>query len=483
MVVQTDDSISVPYATFLQRKSHGGEAYGFSPHWMSPHLFDFQAALVEWALWKGRGALFEDCGLGKSLQSLVWAENVVRQTNRPVLILTPLAVGAQFVQEGQKFDIECHQSRDGSVKPNITVTNYEQLHKFTPDDFGGVVCDESGILKHFSGATQKHVTRFMLKIPYRLLGTATAAPNDYIELGTSSEALGYLGYSDMLTRFFVMDDKKRHRMNDVKLARHANSGNHFAKLAYRVAQQIGAWRMKGHAEHPFWQWVCSWARACRKPSDLGFDDGAFLLPPLLEQEHTITPKTAPDGMLLTLPAFGLKEERDERRRTLQERCEYAASLVQHGCPAVVWCHFNAEGDLLERLIPDAVQVKGSQGDEQKEERYAAFASQQARVLICKPKIGAWGLNWQHCAHVVTFASHSFEQRYQSIRRCWRFGQQHPVVVDTIATTGEAHVHANMTRKAAAADRMFTALVHQMNHALHIDRTHHTATTIEVPPWL
>ena len=431
--VEHPQDVEHSYDAFLAKKTTLSGQHGFTPTYMAPEMFPFQETLCTWAIEQGRAALFEDCGLGKSLQSLVWAENVRRQTNKPVLILTPLAVVAQFTQEGAKFDIDCGMSRDGTVHPNITVTNYEQLHKFTSDDFGGVVCDESSILKFFTGATQKSVTRFMLKIPYRLLATATPSPNDFIELGTSSEALGYLGYSDMLSRFFVMDDKKRHRMNNVKAARDARHGNHFAKLAYRVAQRIGAYRMRGHAEQHFWQWVCSWARACRKPSDLGFEDGAFLLPPLIEKDHLIVPSTAPSGMLFTLPAFGLREERDERRRTLQERCEYAAALVDHPHPAVIWCHYNQEGDLLETLIPDAVQVKGSQDDDTRLARYEAFRTGQARVMIVKPKIGAWGVNWQFCAHVVTFVSHSYEQFYQSIRRCWRFGQTQPVIVDRIYT--------------------------------------------------
>lgn len=414
---------------------------------------------------------------------LVWAENVRRKTNKNVLILTPLAVGSQTVQEGQKFDIECSQSRDGAVYP-ITVTNYEQLlaGRFSPDDFGAVVCDESSILKHFSGATQKTVTRFMSKIPYRLLCTATAAPNDYTELGTSSEALGNLGYSEMLTRFFVLDDKKRHRMNDVKMARAANTGSHYARLAYRISQQIGQWRMKGHAEEPFWRWVCSWARACRMPSDLGFDDDGFILPPLEDRHHLVIPKNAPDGMLFTLPVFGLKEEREERKRTLQERCELAASLVDHNRPAVIWCHLNAEGDLLERLIPDSVQVKGSLSDDQKIKAYDAFKFRQARVMICKPKIGAWGLNWQFCNHVVTFVSHSYEQYYQSVRRCWRFGQEKPVMVDIIASKGEGYVKDNMIRKSDAAKVMFDRLVGHMNDALYLTKNNHTTETRR-PSWL
>lgn len=474
---------SETYSDFIYRKSQLETDIGFSPIWMPDFLFDFQKALVDWSLRKGRAAIFADCGLGKTPMQLVWAQNAVQQTNGRVLILTPLAVGQQTEKEGEKFGIECARSRGENLpKSGIVIANYEKLHLFQPTDFAGVVCDESSILKHFSGATQQQLTRFMSKTPYRLLCTATAAPNDYIELGTSSEALGGLGYSDVLSRFFVMDDKKRHRMNDVKLARDARTGNHFARLAYRVAQQIGNWRLKGHAEEPFWRWVCSWARACRKPSDLGFDDGDFNLPPMIEREHIVQPKTPPTGMLFVVPAFGLKEERDERRRTLQERCEYIARLTDHKKPAVVWCHLNIEGDRLAEMIPGAVQVKGPDSDEQKEEAYAAFANGQIRVLVIKPKIGAYGLNWQHCAHVVTFASHSYEQFYQSVRRCWRFGQKETVNVDIIATEGEKHVFDNMIRKSEAAAKMFTALVANMNNSLRIDQDN-SSEEMEAPAWL
>lgn len=472
----------VDYKTFIKMKSQLGGQYGFKPIWMPDFLYGFQSALTEWALQKGRGAIFADCGLGKSPMALVWAENVRRKTNKPVLLLTPLAVGPQFEKEGGKFGIECKLSRDGTVSPNITITNYEQLSKFNSSDFSGVICDESSILKHFTGATQKAVTRFMSKIPYRLLCTATAAPNDYTELGTSSEALGGLGYSEMITRFFVLNDKSRHRMNDVKMARGANTGNHYARLAYRVSQQIGQWRMKGHAQEPFWKWVASWARACRMPSDLGFDDGDFILPELDERHHIIKPNSTPDGMLFTLPAFGLAAERDERRRTLKERCEYVANLVDHNEKAVVWCHLNTEGDLLEQLIPNSVQVKGSMSDDQKIDAYNAFANGDARVIVIKPKIGAWGLNWQFCNHVVTFVSHSYEQYYQSIRRCWRFGQKKPVQVDIIATEGETYVRDNMVRKSKAAEKMFDELVRYMNDAIYLKQKERNRE-MEIPTWL
>ena len=477
-----DAAGTMDYAAFIDRKSQGGEMAGFDPLWLPDFLFDFQKALVEWAIRKGRAAIFADCGLGKTPMQLVWAENVVRKTMRPVLILTPLAVAGQTVREAQKFDIPIARSFAGEVRSTIVVSNYERLHYFNPDDFAGVVCDESSILKHFTGATQSALTRFMLKVPYRLLCTATAAPNDYIELGTSSQALGELGYSEMLSRFFKQSDNKMHRMQQIKDQRREKLNNHFGKLSFRVHQQIGQWHLKGHAATPFWQWIASWARACRKPSDLGFPDDAFVLPPLIERAHSIMPDRPPDGMLLTLPAIGLNEERDERRRTLTERCELVAELVNHDRPAVIWCHLNAEGDRLAQIIPNSRQVRGADTDKQKEEAYAAFASGELQRLIIKPKIGAWGLNWQHCSDVVTFASHSYEQYYQSVRRCWRFGQARPVTVDIIATEGERRVQENMARKAASADQMFAELVVHMGDALHLSATMQQ-TNVEVPGWL
>lgn len=473
------------YDEFLLAKSQLGGNHGFEPTWMPDCAFDFQRALVDWACNKGRAALFADCGLGKTAMQLTWAENVVRKTNGRVLVLTPLAVGAQTVREGEKFGVECYQSRDGSLPDGkkVIVTNYEKLHLFNQCDFIGCVCDESSILKHYTGATQKQVTRFMSKLPFRLLCTATAAPNDFIELGTSSEALGELSNSEMLTRFFRYRDDKGQKQ-DAKLQQEAERAkDHFAKLSFRVAQTIGQWRLKHHARDHFWRWVASWARACRKPSDLGFEDGDFLLPGLVEREHVIIPDTPPEGFLINVQALGLAEEREERKRTLKERCEFAARLVSHNRPAVVWCHTNPEGDLLEQIITDSRQVSGASSDDEKEAAYSDFASGQLRVLIIKPKIGAWGLNWQHCSDVVTFASHSYEQYYQSVRRCWRFGQKSKVTVDVIATEGEARVLSNLKRKASQAAAMFDVLVREMNNGMNVERENKHNKKMELPSWL
>ena len=452
------------YEAFLRERAQAGADSGFAPLWMPDFLFDFQASMVEWAVRKGRAAIFADCGLGKTPMGLVWASNVARKTSRPVLYLTPLAVASQTVHEADKFGIEAAHSRDGSVSSHIVVTNYERLHYFNASDFAGVVCDESSILKSFAGQRRGEITAFMRKVPYRLLQTATAAPNDYIELGTSSEALGYMGHMDMLNRFFK---------NDLN-----NSAQG------RMRGEVIKWRLKGHAELPFWRWVCSWARAIRRPSDLGFDDSRFVLPPLNEVEHLVKANSLADGMLFALPAVGLKEQREERRRTVAERCAMVAELVNKtGQPAIVWCHLNDEGDELQRVIPDAVQVSGGDSDDRKEERLEAFAEGRARVLITKPKIGAWGLNFQHCNHVTFFPSHSFEQYYQAVRRCWRFGQKRAVKVDIVTTEGERGVMSNLQRKAEQADAMFSRLVDEMNHAMHIERSNNMTKKMEVPEWL
>ena len=456
------------YRKFIESKSQVDAGDGFSPVWDAPFLFDFQRALTTWALERGRAAIFADCGMGKTAMQLTWAENVVRKTNRPVLILTPLAVSGQTVAEAAKFDIEARRS-NGDVTRGIHVANYERLHHFSPDDFAGVVCDESSILKNFDGVTKDAVTEFMRRMRYRLLCTATAAPNDFVELGTSSEALGYLGHMDMLNRFFK---------NDV--------GNSTATSRAWGAQGGGApkWRFKGHAEIPFWRWVSSWARSLRRPSDLGFSDDGFALPELIEREHVVKSIRPREGYLFALPAHGLTEQREERRRTIKERCEKVAELLSGtGKPAVAWCHLNDEGDLIESLIPGAVQVSGTDSDDEKEAKFAAFASGEARVLVIKPVIGAWGLNWQHCAHMTVFAGYSFEQYYQGIRRCWRFGQRNPVTVEHVVSDGEEEVLAARKFKASQSDRMFAALVQHMRDGMHVDRAGYGSKKEEVPSWL
>lgn len=343
---------------------------------------------------------------------LVFAENVVRKTNKRILIATPLAVSDQTVREGEKFGIECKRSKAGKLPGSkIVVTNYESLHKFDPNDFIGMAADESACLKSFDSVTKALVTEFMRRLPYRSLYSATPAPNDFIELGTSSEALGELGYMDMLGRFFKNDQNSLH----------PTSGRGRFE---RGALTQNKWRFKKHAEEPFWKWICSWARACRKPSDLGFDDGLFTLPPLTERLTVVKSSKPLPGFLFEMPAVGLKEQREELRHTLKERCEAAASKVEGNAPAVLWCHLNAEGDLLESIIPGGRQISGSQSDDEKEELFRAFSSGQLKKLVIKPKIGAWGLNWQHCARMTFFPSHCYDEITEVLtKRGWlSFGQ-------------------------------------------------------------
>ena len=458
--------MSNSYIDFLEKKSQLGGNYGFDPVWIPDFLFDFQVDLLNWSIQKGRAAIFADCGLGKTPMQLVWAENIVRKTNKNVLILAPLAVSAQTQKEADKFGIEIARSRDGVIKKRITITNYEKLDHFNPDDFIGIVADESSILKNFNGVRRKAITEFLKKMPYRLLCTATAAPNDYIELGTSSEALGYMGYMDMLSMFF-----KNNQSNCALKSKYRRFGDHMPQ-----------WRFKHHAEEPFWRWVSSWARAVRRPSDLGYDDSNFILPKLIEQETMIKYSRPFDGKLFVEPAYTLGEQREERRATITERCEAVNSKI-NGSSALIWCHLNDEGDLLEKIIPGAKQVKGADSDDKKEQTFMDFSNGDLKILITKPKIGALGMNWQHCSHVFFFPSHSYEQYYQAVRRCWRYGQENPVTVDIITTEGEFKVLKNLKRKAKAADEMFEQLTYHMRNALDVKTTEHKIKTVEVPTWM
>jgi hypothetical protein len=456
--------VEADYGEFITHKSQMETRSGFEPIWMPSFFFDFQAFAADWEIRKGRGALLLDTGMGKTIIQLVWAENLVRYTNKPVLIVTPAAVSFQTITEAEKFGIDARRSQDGSIPHNgIVVTNYERLHHFDPDRFAGIVCDESGILKNFNGVTKSMVTEFARRMRYRLLCTATAAPNDYTELGTHSEALGYLGYIDMLNRFFKNDQN--------------NSA---------VGRQYGEsvkWRFKGYAEIPYFRWVCSWALTARKPSDLGFQDGKFILPPLTETMHEVSANTLPDGMLFPVPAMDLREQREERRRTIKERCEKVAELcAAHPC-SLIWCHLNPEGDLLTKLIPGAVQISGKDSDEAKEEKFKAFISGQIKKLVTKPKIGAWGFNLQHCNHQTTFPSHSYEQYYQGVRRSWRFGQEYPVTIDIVGTEGDRAVLENQLRKARQADKMFEQLTVNANRATHIDKDRVFKLQEAFPSWL
>lgn len=403
------------------------------PTEINPALFGFQRDIVRWALRRGRAALFADCGLGKTPMQLEWALHVAAETDRPVLILAPLAVAAQTVLEGQKFGIPVQQvsvMAEVDAGPGVYVTNYEKLRHFVASAFGGVVLDESSILKAYDGKTRTEIIEAFHSTPFRLACTATPAPNDYMELGNHAEFLGAMSRSEMLSMFFVHDGGETQK-----------------------------WRLKGHAEADFWAWVCSWAVMLRRPSDLGYEDDGFILPDLEMVPNVV----GPDDVQI---ANTLTERRQARKDSLEERVQQCADLVNAtadtGEPWLIWCGLNAEGDALEAAIPGSVQVAGSDSPALKEERMLGFAAGRYRVLITKPKIAGFGMNWQHCARMAFVGlSDSYEQLYQAIRRCWRFGQTQTVRCHVITSRAEGAVVANIQRKEADAVRMAEAMVHHM----------------------
>ena len=432
------------YAELLDSKRHKPANHGIEPRWMPDAMFDFQKYVAEYAIRKGRCAVFLDTGLGKTIIELTTAVNYCEHTGKPVLILTPLAVAFQFIKEAAKFGIDSIEySKDGRHNAKIVVCNYERLDKFNADDFGAVILDESSILKNFDGAIKASVTQFMRRVKYRYLFTATPSPNDFIELGTSAEALGYMGYMDMLGKFFTNNEDTISPMN------------------------IGTkWILKGHAQTAFFEWVSSWSVSMRKPSDLGFSDERHNLPPLTLRHHSVKndENLVVDGQiqLFNQIARRLTEVRSEQRQTITKRCEVAANLTHGHDTSVYWCNFNSEGDLLEEIDKDAKQINGSMDLEKKEELLLAFASGQVKRLITKPKITAFGLNWQHCAHTVFFPTFSYEQYYQAIRRFWRFGQQRPVTCDLVYSDGQQRVMDSLLAKADKANELFNKLNASIN---------------------
>lgn len=427
------------YETFLADKRLEVAPSGFDPGDINPMLFDFQRDAVAWACRLGRAALWEDCGLGKTAQSIEWAAQVTDHTGRPVLILTPLAVAPQFVSEGEKFGVRVDHARDGGrvQGPRIVVANYERLHRFSVSDFSGVVLDESSILKNFTGKVRTQLIETFADTPYRLACTATPAPNDFVELGNHAQFLGVMSRAEMLARFFVHD-----------------------------GGSTKDWRLKGHAAVDFWSWLASWALNVRKPSDLGYEDNRFKLPDLLTHEHVVTTThdTAKErGLLFNLSADTLLEQRRARKATISQRVAIAAELANEiQEPWVMWCELNDESSALAAAIPGAVEVRGSQTTEQKEELLASFSSGRTRVLVTKPSIAGWGMNWQHCAHVAFVGiGHSFEMWYQAIRRTWRFGQARQVHCHIITSDLEGAVLENLRRKQSDAERMAGEMVAAM----------------------
>jgi hypothetical protein len=426
------------YQDFLARKAISDPSTGLVTVPELPSaLFAFQNDITSWALRRGRAAIFAGTGMGKSFMELAWADAVHRETGRDILHLAPLAVSSQMVREADKFGIVARQVRAGSdCLSGVNITNYQKLEHFDLSQFGGVILDESSILKSSQGAFRNMLIEQCSQVPFRLAATATPAPNDFMELGNHAEFLGVMSYTDMLATFFVHD-----------------------------GGDTSAWRLKGHAEDEFWRWMASWAVMLRKPSDLGYPDDGYDLPPLNYVQHTVGVEYKPSietGLLFPIQANSLSERIAARRDTVAERVAKAASITPTDRPFVWWCNLNSESEALTHSIPGAVETKGSDSDEVKERKLLDFTEGRIRVLITKPKVAGFGMNWQHCADTgFVGLNDSWEQLYQSVRRFWRFGQTKPVTVHMIAAETEGAVVANLRRKEVDADRMAAAMVRHM----------------------
>lgn len=449
----------------LESKTDYGARKGFRPLFIPDYLFDFQKYLVDFALRLGRAAIFADCGTGKTITALVWAQNIIMKTNKPVLNLAPLIVNHQTQEEAERFGLEAIQVKKTNTKKTIQITNYEKLHHFDPSVYGGIIGDESSILKNFKGMRKTQIIEFMRRIPYRSLWTATPAPNDWEELGNSSEALGYYGYTDMLSKFFT---NKNHSID--------NARSRFRQDKFSLRPHA--------AQGPFWQWVSSWARALQMPSDLGFDDNGFILPPLIENNILVKASTVKPGMLFDLAAVRFDEQREVTRRTIPDRCEKVAELVENHDISMIWCHLNDEAALLKKLIPNSIEISGRDKDAKKEEavHWFKYSTDTQRRIITKPPIFGYGLNLQHCHHMTYFPTDSYERYYQARSRLLRFGQTHNVTVDRVYTDGGERMLENLDRKTKNAKTMFKMLTHYMNEAL-ILKDNYTTREITRPQWM
>lgn len=432
------------YSEFLESKRHLSIDYGVEPNFIPDAMFDFQKHVATYAIKKGRCAVFLDTGLGKTIIELTVAQNYAQETNKPTLIITPLAVAFQFIKEAEKFGIgDIEYSKNGKYTKKIVVCNYERLERFIPSNFDCVILDESSILKNFDGAIKAQVTAFLRKVKYRYLFTATPSPNDFIELGTSSEALGYLGYTDMLTRFF------KNNGNSIDI-RHAGC----------------KWYLKQHAEKDFWRWVASWSISMRKPSDLGFSDEKHILPRLNEVETVVNNKTplAINGQhsIFNFPARNFFEIKAEVRATIKDRCEMVCEKANNHDVSVYWVNLDDEANLISVLDKTAKEVHGKMDIDEKEEILLAFSKGEINKLITKTSITAFGLNWQHCNHTTYFPTYSYEQYYQAIRRFWRFGQKKDVLVDLILSDGQNRIMESLMAKRDKAITMFDNLIKQTN---------------------
>ena len=430
-------SAPTDYAAFLAAKQRVDKPTGFEVVNLNPKLFPFQQAIVRWACRRGRAAIFADCGLGKTGMQLEWADQVCGQTGGKVLILAPLAVAAQTLREADKFGIGgvgVVRKQDDCAPFRICIANYEMLAHFDPAEFAGVVLDESSIIKNFTGSIRNQILDAFKSTQFRLACTATPAPNDYMELGNHAEFVGSMTRTEMLSMFFCHD-----------------------------GGDTSSWRLKGHAESDFWKWLCSWSVMMRKPSDIGFADDGFDLPPIHIHEHLVKADPLKAGVLFEVDSPSLEDRRKARKASLPDRVAAAVKLAnEDGSQCLVWCDLNDESEALAAAIDGAVEVSGSDDPEHKESAMLGFAAGTHRVLVTKPKIAGFGMNFQSCARMVFVGlSDSYEALYQSIRRCWRFGQKKPVHVHIITASTEGAVLDNVKRKERDAEEMAANLVSHM----------------------
>jgi len=424
------------YAEFLQNKQLVSTPTGHEPSSINAKLYDFQRDIVRWAVRRGRACVWAGTGLGKTGMQLAWADEICKHTGGNALVLAPLSVSKQTHREGIKFGIEstiCRKQED--VKPGINITNYEMLDHFDCDSFVCVVIDESGILKHFSSKTRNQIIDSFRDIKYKLACSATPAPNDFMEIGNHSEFVGAMTRTEMLSMFFVHD-----------------SGD------------TAKWRLKKHAQSEFWKWVCTWAVMLRMPSDLGYDDNGFILPPLNMHQHVAKSPAYSNGELFPGNKLTLNDRRAARRDSIYDRAEIVKQLVDENPydQWLIWCNLNTEADKLEKLLPDAIGVRGADSDKHKEQSAIDFADGTIKKMISKASIFGWGLNFQSCHKMILFGlSDSFEEIYQAIRRCWRYGQQFPVDVHVIISDQEGAVLDNIKRKETDFEEMQKEMVANM----------------------
>ena len=431
----------VEYRQFIAARAIASDRHGFAPREINANAKEHQRAVLDFALNRGRSAAFLDTGLGKSFIELEFARQCAEETGKPSLILTPLAVAGQMVREGQKFGIDARQIREqAEVGDGVMVANYERLGKLDPETFGAVVLDESSILKSYAGRTRAAIQEAFEMTRFKLAATATPSPNDHTELGNHAEFLGVMRQQEMLSKWFI---------NDTSTA----------------SQE---WRLKGHAQDDFWQWVASWARCATMPSDLGGDDTGYVLPEIDRRIYEVAAdrmENAAPGLMFRIPQMSATSFHEEKRLTLRQRCEKAAELATHDKPVTVWCEANDESAQLAKMIPDATEVHGSLDPDEKERRLLGFVTGDYRAIVTKPKLAGFGLNFQHCAHAV-FASISFsyEQHYQAVRRSHRFGQSEVVRNDVVISDTEASIWNVINEKSAKHDEMKRRMAASMKQA-------------------